>query len=218
MDTNAKGISDAAQKDITELKAKIAAFQSGEIPEDRFTLFRLTRGVYGQRQPGVQMIRIKIPYGKVTAKQLRKIAEVSETFTNGNLHLTTRQDIQLHYVHVDDAPKLWEELETASVTLREACGNTVRNITGSATAGIDPQEPFDISPYAEAMFQFFLRNPICQEMGRKIKIAFSSNEQDTAFIQLIRKPFQRIFIKFVIKIKQEVKASDNILGINGYFT
>jgi len=176
-----QGIGNQAAQDIQELQRKIQEHREGNIPEDKFKLFRLTRGVYGQRQPGVQMIRIKIPFGKVTAKQLQKIADVSEKYTNGNLHLTTRQDIQLHYVKIDDSPALWADLESENVTLREACGNTVRNITGSATAGIDPHEPFDISPYAEAMFAFFLRNPICQEMGRKFKIAFSSSEKDSAF-------------------------------------
>ena len=174
-------ISKEALKDISELKSKIASYEAGEIPEDKFKLFRLTRGVYGQRQAGVQMIRIKIPYGKLSAEQLERIAFVADKYTNGNLHLTTRQDIQLHYVKVNDAPALWLDLEKDGVTLREACGNTVRNITGSASAGIDPNEPFDISPYAQQMFEFFLRNPICQDMGRKIKIAFSSSEQDSAF-------------------------------------
>ena len=174
-------ISKAAQKDIKELGLKIKEFEKGNIPEDKFKLFRLTRGVYGQRQPGVQMIRIKIPYGKLTTKQLERIAFVSDKYTNGNLHLTTRQDIQLHYVKVNDSPALWADLEQEDITLREACGNTVRNITGSAAAGIDPNEAFDISPYAHSLFEFFLRNPICQEMGRKFKIAFSSSDEDSAF-------------------------------------
>ncbi|MBT28679.1 MAG: nitrite reductase [Thalassobius sp.] len=174
-------ISKAAQKDIEELGLKIKEYEKGNIPEDKFKLFRLTRGVYGQRQPGVQMIRIKIPYGKVTTKQLEQIAFVSDKYTNGNLHLTTRQDIQLHYVKVNDSPALWADLEQEDITLREACGNTVRNITGSAAAGIDPNEAFDVSPYAHKLFEFFLRNPICQEMGRKFKIAFSSSDDDSAF-------------------------------------
>ncbi|MEM1137355.1 MAG: nitrite reductase [Bacteroidota bacterium] len=174
-------ISKSAQKDIKELGQKIKEFEDGKIPEDKFKLFRLTRGVYGQRQPGVQMIRIKIPYGKLTTTQLERIAYVSDKYTNSNLHLTTRQDIQLHYVKVNDSPALWKDLEKDNITLREACGNTVRNITGSATAGIDPNEPFDVSPYAQKMFEFFLRNPICQDMGRKFKIAFSSSETDSAF-------------------------------------
>jgi len=96
------------------------------------------------------------------------------------LHITTRQDIQIHYVSLDRTPQLWAELEKDDVTLREACGNTVRNITASEIAGIDPEEPFDVSPYAHALFQFFLRNPVCQEMGRKFKMSFSTTDKDTA--------------------------------------
>ena len=120
------------------------------------------------------MFRTKIPYGRLTTAQLIRLADVSEKYTNGNLHLTTRQNIQLHYVKLDDSPAIWTDLAEVGVTAREACGNTVRNITASARAGIDPAEPFDVTPYVEATFQYFLRNPICQEMGRKIKIAFSS--------------------------------------------
>jgi sulfite reductase (ferredoxin) len=174
-------ISSQALKDVQELDRKINDFKTGKIPEERFKAFRLTRGVYGQRQLGVQMVRVKIPFGKLTAAQLVRIADLSEKYTNGNLHTTTRQNIQLHYVKVDDSPSLWGELEEVGITLREACGNTVRNITGSAYAGIDPEEPFDISPYAQAMFEYFLRNPICQDMGRKIKSAFSSSEKDSAY-------------------------------------
>ncbi|MFN5334753.1 MAG: HEPN domain-containing protein, partial [Bacteroidota bacterium] len=137
-------------------------------------------GVYGQRQQGVQMVRIKLPYGKMTLAQWRRIAAVSDEYSTGNLHLTTRQDIQIHFVSLDRTPQLWAELEKDNVTLREACGNTVRNITASDTAGIDPEEPFDITPYAHAMFEYFLRKPVCQEMGRKFKIAFSNTDKDTA--------------------------------------
>ena len=169
------------EQDIIDLERKIHLFQEGRMDEDRFRSLRLARGVYGQRQPGVQMVRIKIPFGKLTARQLLRIADVSDEYATGNLHLTTRQDIQLHYVSLNRTPELWAELERDELTLREACGNTVRNITASARAGVDPNEPFDVSPYAYEMFRYFLRNPVCQEMGRKFKIAFSSSEQDSAF-------------------------------------
>lgn len=180
-DSEVLTISPEAAKDIAELKQKITAFHTGTMDEERFKHYRLTRGVYGQRQLGVQMFRIKIPYGKVTTEQLIRVADVSEKFTPGNLHLTTRQDIQYHHVKLDDSPAIWELLAEKNVTAREACGNTVRNITASPIAGIDPDEPFDVTPYAHAAFEYFLRNPICQEMGRKIKIAFSSSEADSAF-------------------------------------
>lgn len=174
-------VSQEAQQDIIELKSKISAYKQGDIIEDKFKAYRLTRGVYGQRQLGVHMFRTKIPFGKLTSNQLIKLADVSEKYTHGNLHLTTRQNIQYHYVKLNDSPAIWTELAEENVTAREACGNTVRNITGSAIAGIDPKEPFDVSPYVQATFEYFLRNPICQDMGRKIKIAFSSNDTDAAF-------------------------------------
>ncbi len=167
------------EKDIIDLERKIRAFREGSLPEERFRSLRLARGVYGQRQPGVQMVRIKLPYGKVSSRQLRRIAEVSDTYSTGKLHITTRQDIQIHYVDLDRTPELWAELERDQVTLREACGNTVRNVTASETAGIDPSEPFDVSPYAQAVFEYFLRNPVGQEMGRKFKVSFSASEADT---------------------------------------
>ena len=169
------------QKDIIDLEKKIREFREGKIHDEKFRSLRLARGIYGQRQPGVQMIRIKLPFGKVSFTQLLKIADVSDEYASNNLHLTTRQDIQIHYVSLDRTPELWAKLEQDDITLREACGNTVRNVTASPSAGIDPNEPFDVSPYAHATFKYFLRNPICQEMGRKFKIAFSSSDADTAF-------------------------------------
>ena len=168
------------EKDIIELEQKIRLFKEGQIDEERFRSLRLARGVYGQRQVGVQMVRIKLPYGKVTSEQLHRIADVSDEYSRGRLHITTRQDIQIHYVSLDRTPELWAQLEKDDITLREACGNAVRNVTASETAGIDPNEPFDVTPYAHATFEFFLRNPICQEMGRKFKMSFSSTDEDTA--------------------------------------
>jgi len=167
--------------DIIDLEKKIREFREGKIHDEKFRSLRLARGIYGQRQPGVQMIRIKLPFGKVTFKQLLKIADISDEYASSNLHLTTRQDIQIHYVSLDRTPELWARLEQDDITLREACGNTVRNVTASPSAGIDPNEPFDVAPYAHATFKYFLRNPICQEMGRKFKIAFSATDADSAF-------------------------------------
>src|SRR5574339_365978 len=170
------------EKDIIELEQKISEFRNGQIPDEKFRSLRLARGVYGQRQQGVQMVRIKLPYGKMTFAQWNRIADVSDEYSTGNLHLTTRQDIQIHFVSLDRTPELWSELEKDDITIREACGNTVRNITASDIAGIDPEEPFDVTPYAHAMFEYFLRKPVCQEMGRKFKIALSSSEKDTALV------------------------------------
>ena len=172
------------QKEIIELEKRIHAFRGGTMDGERFRSLRLARGIYGQRQEGVQMIRIKLPYGKVTSEKLNRIIEVSEEYSTGRLHITTRQDIQIHFVSLDRTPELWSELAKNDITLREACGNTVRNITGSELAGVDVNEPFDITPYAHATFEYLLRNPICQEMGRKFKISFSSSDEDTALSYL----------------------------------
>jgi sulfite reductase (ferredoxin) len=172
------------EKDILDLAHKIAQFRAGNIHEEKFRSLRLARGVYGQRQQGVQMVRIKLPYGKITFSQWKRIADISDEYSTGNLHLTTRQDVQIHFVSLDRTPELWAELEKDEITLREACGNTVRNITASPTSGIDPKEVFDVSPHADAAFRYFLRNPICQEMGRKIKISFSNTEEDTSLAYL----------------------------------
>ncbi|MFD1770164.1 nitrite reductase [Sphingobacterium suaedae] len=169
------------EQEIIELEKKIRAFQGGEIPEEKFRSLRLARGVYGQRQPGVQMVRIKLPFGRISFKQILKIADISDEYASKNLHLTTRQDIQIHYVSLNKTPEVWAKLAENDMTLREACGNTVRNVTASPTAGIDPDEPFDVSPYAQSTFAYLLRNPFCAEMGRKFKISYSSSDKDTAF-------------------------------------
>ena len=174
-------ISPAAQQDVNDLATQLARFRAGQLDEERFKHFRLTRGVYGQRQLGVHMFRTKIPGGFLTADQLVALADASERFTNGKLHVTTRQNVQLHYVKLDDAVALSQALAEAGVTAREACGNTVRNVTASAAAGVDPDEPFDVNPYVEATFAHFLRNPVSGAMGRKVKISFSSSEADTAY-------------------------------------
>jgi sulfite reductase (ferredoxin) len=197
------------QKDIIELGQKIAAFKDGTLHEDKFRALRLARGVYGQRQQGVQMIRIKLPFGKASVKQLYRIADVSDEYSTGNLHITTRQDIQIHFVSLDRTPQLWAELEKDDITLREACGNTVRNVTASSIAGIDPKEPFDVSPYAHLVFSYFLRKPFGQELGRKIKIAFSSNDLDDAVTYIHD-------LGFIPKIKivngKEVKGFKVLVG------
>lgn len=176
-----EGIDQVVKKDIFALENKIQEFITGQVSDEKFRAYRLARGVYGQRQLGVQMIRIKLPYGRLNSEQLVRIADVCDEFASGVMHATTRQDIQIHHVKLAQAPQLWAKLEEKGITLREACGNTVRNVTGSANAGIDPDELFDISPYAHAFYKYFLRNPICQEMGRKFKVAFTSSEKDDAF-------------------------------------
>jgi sulfite reductase (ferredoxin) len=193
------------EKDILDLAKKIAQFKAGEIHEEKFRSLRLARGVYGQRQQGVQMIRIKLPYGKIQFHQWKRIADISDEYSTGNLHLTTRQDIQIHFVSLDRTPELWAKLEQDDITLREACGNTVRNITASPTSGIDPKELFDVSPHADTAFRYFLRNPICQEMGRKIKISFSNTEEDTSLAYLHD-------MGFIPKIENGIRGFKVVVG------
>ena len=193
------------EKDILELEKKIRLFNEGKVDEEKFRSLRLARGVYGQRQQGVQMIRIKLPYGKVTSQQLKRICDVSDEYSTGRLHITTRQDIQIHYVDLNRTPELWAQLEKDDVTLREACGNTVRNVTASETAGIDVDEPFDVSPYAHGLFQYFLRNPISQEMGRKFKVSFSASDADTGLSYMHD-------LGFIAKIENGVKGFKVMLG------
>ncbi|WP_447641889.1 MULTISPECIES: nitrite reductase [Chitinophagaceae] len=169
------------EREIIDLERRIRLYREGKVDETKFKSLRLARGIYGQRQPGVQMVRIKLPFGKISFKQILRVADISDEFASQKLHFTTRQDIQIHYVSLDRTPELWTRLAEDKLTIREACGNTVRNVTASPAAGIDRNEAFDVSPYAQATFEFFVRNPIDQEMGRKFKIAFSSSEEDTGF-------------------------------------
>ncbi len=168
-------------EDIEILEEAIQAFKSGTLPEDRFKNIRTSRGVYSQRQPGGQMVRIKLPLGRVTFSQLLCLADTSDEYSTGLIHFTTRQDIQIYNVSLDRTVELWTKLEQNNITLKGAGGNTVRNVTASPAAGIDPAEAFDVTPCAWTVFQYFLHNPVCQEMGRKIKMAFSSGDTDTAF-------------------------------------
>ncbi|MFG6686600.1 HEPN domain-containing protein [Mariniflexile sp. HNIBRBA6329] len=193
------------EQEILELSKKIELFNTGKIDEEKFRSLRLARGIYGQRQEGVQMIRIKLPYGKVKSNQLRRISDVSDEYSRGRLHITTRQDIQIHYVDLNRTPELWSELDKDDITLREACGNTVRNVTASELAGIDPNEPFDVSPYADALFRFFLRNPISQEMGRKFKVSFSSSDEDTGLSYMHD-------LGFIAKIENGVRGFKVMIG------
>ncbi len=161
------------QTEIDRFETQARKFLSGEADPDAFKRFRLKQGVYGQRQPGVQMVRIKIPFGALTAEQTRTIAQISETYATGVSHVTTRQDIQLHFVKLERVPALLRELAAVGLTTREACANTVRNVTACPLAGVCPDELFDVTPYALATAGFFLRNPICEDLPRKFKIAFS---------------------------------------------
>ena len=162
------------QQDILDLNRRILRFREGTIDEERFRSLRLARGVYGQRQPGVQMIRIKVPMGLLSFDQFRTILDVCDEYSTGKYHLTTRQDIQIHHVKLEDSPELWAKLERSQVTLREACGNTVRNVTASPMAGIDPEEPFNVLPWADVpdRCDFFMGGIVT---NGSLKIAISTD-------------------------------------------
>ncbi len=179
------GLPDLVNDELDLYEKQVAKYKAGKIGEIKFQKIRLQLGTYAQRQAGVQMQRIKIPYGGLYASQLYRLAEVSEKYASGFMHLTTRQDVQLYYINIDNVPNMMRELADVGITTREACGNTVRNVTASYIAGINPGDTFDVTPYADAFMQFMLRNPICQNMGRKFKVAFeSSPDKDNAGVRI----------------------------------
>jgi sulfite reductase (ferredoxin) len=168
----------ASEKDIEEFVAGLDAYERGEVTADTFRGFRLNRGVYGQRQSDVNMIRVKIPQGVITAEALIACADVADQYSRGFGHITTRQNIQFHFVKLQEAPKALIRLSEAGLTTKEACGNTVRTVVACSHAGLLPEEPFDVTPYAQALTRYFLRNPICQNLPRKFKVTFSSCKED----------------------------------------
>ena len=165
--------------EIVRFSTAVDEYLAGTLDEDVFRVSRLNQGIYGQRQGGTnQMVRVKIPYGRIDATQLEMLASISETYSRGWGHLTTRQNAQFHFVELRDTPEVLRMLASVGLTSREACGDTVRNVAGCHLAGACPYEVLDISPWAEATFQWFLRNPLSQRMPRKFKINFSGCATD----------------------------------------
>jgi sulfite reductase beta subunit-like hemoprotein len=160
------------REEIETFRRKAHAFLDGQITEDDFRPFRLKHGIYGQRQPGVQMVRSKIPSGMLTAAQAGQLARVADEFGGGKGHLTTRQNIQFHFVALDRVADLMHVLADAGLTNREACYNTVRNVTTCAWAGIARDEVFDVRPYAQRVAYALLRKDLTGNLPRKFKIAF----------------------------------------------
>ncbi|TAJ23673.1 MAG: nitrite/sulfite reductase, partial [Nitrospirae bacterium] len=167
-------------EEIETFEGEVRRVNASEVSSDLFRPFRLQHGIYGQRQPGVQMVRIKIPFGGLTANQLRRVAELADTYATGIGHVTTRQDIQLHFVDLNDVGTIMRLLAEVGLTTREACANTVRNVTACHLAGVCQGEVFDVTPYAKTVALHLLRNPLNQSMPRKFKIAFSGCRQDCA--------------------------------------
>jgi sulfite reductase (ferredoxin) len=165
--------------DIEKFEEQLARYLSGDLAEDAFRVFRLNNGIYGQRQGGHnQMVRVKVPYGSITPEQLDMLAHIAETYSRGWGHLTTRQNVQFHFVDLEQVPATLWDMASVGLTSREACGDTVRNVMGCHLAGACPYEALDISPWAEAAFQHFLHNPLAQRLPRKFKINFSGCETD----------------------------------------
>jgi sulfite reductase (ferredoxin) len=166
------------QAELELYQQQIKKFRAGQLGETKMQKFRLQFGTYAQRQEGVQMQRIKIPGGFLTAEQLTRLADTADRYASGFIHFTTREDAQLYYLKLEDAPLLLRDLAAVGITTREACGNTVRNITACYRAGISHNEAFNVYPYAQALFRYLLRNKYNQNMGRKMKFAFEGCAED----------------------------------------
>jgi len=166
-------LSFADTADIDSFVQMLDKFERGEISPDEWRKFRLLRGTYGQRQDmDAQMLRVKIPQGVLDAAQLEALADVAERYSRGFGHISTRQNMQLHFVKLHDAEPAMRHLADAGLTTREACGNSVRNITACPHAGVARDEVFDITPYSEAMSRYLLRHPLSSVLPRKFKIGF----------------------------------------------
>jgi sulfite reductase (NADPH) hemoprotein beta-component len=174
-------LSFADEAEIDGFVATLERFERGELSPEKWRVYRLVRGTYGQRQSGdAQMLRVKIPQGVLDAAQLYAFADVCEEYSRGFAHITTRQNIQLHFVRLGDVEHAMRRLAGAGLTTREACGNSVRNITACPCAGVAADEAFDVTPYAEALTRYLLRHPLSSTLPRKFKIAFEGCAQDHA--------------------------------------
>ena len=176
-----QGIIDIMPEEIDEFETEMERFRAGTFDPTAFQSFRLKQGIYGQRQPDVHMVRVKVPFGGLKAGQLDALGEVSARFAPLNKgHVTTRENFQFHHVPLADTPDFMRVIGDVGLSTREACGNTVRNVTGCDMAGVCADEPFDVTPYAAAYSRYFVRHPFTQALPRKFKTAFSGCERDCA--------------------------------------
>jgi sulfite reductase beta subunit-like hemoprotein len=172
-------------EEIVNFEEQVARFRAGEWSDNDFMAFRLRQGVYGQRQADAQMFRVKVPFGGLTADQLDALGIVAERFAPLNKgHVTTRENFQFHHMTLEDTAEAMRVIGDVGLSSREACGNTVRNVTGCAQAGVCTEEPFDVTPYAAAYSRYFVRHPYTQALPRKIKTAFSGCERDCAITSI----------------------------------
>jgi sulfite reductase (ferredoxin) len=179
MSTNRNSIAgsqETVRTEVADFSDTIERFKAGHVPEAVFVEHRLRHGVYGQRQDGVHMMRSKLPLGLIGPVQLEAFADLTEAYSQGIAHLTTRQDIQVHFISLEETPDLMRVLAAAEMTSREACGNVVRNITASVMAGVEPNEAFDVTPHGMALAQYLLRIPDGQSLGRKFKITLAGSD------------------------------------------
>ena len=169
------------EREFDDFDNEAEEFLAERLPENEFIGFRLKQGVYGQRQPDVQMVRVKLPFGGVTPDQMESFADVVEKYAPLNKgHITTRQNIQIHHVPLRDMESLIREISATGLSSREGCGNTMRNVTGDPWAGVAADEVFDPTPYAGAYIRYFVRHPTTQLMPRKIKTSFTGSDEDRA--------------------------------------
>src|SRR5579883_628621 len=166
------------REDIELFRTQANQFLAGQLTDDQFRAFRLRRGIYGQRQQGVQMVRTKVPGGLLTAAQMRQLARVADTYGGGKGHITTRQNVQFHFVPLKDVPDLLHLLADVRLTTREACYNTVRNVTACPLSGIHPEEPFAVQPYARRLAFAFLHRELTDNLPRKFKVCFTGCPED----------------------------------------
>jgi len=175
-------LSFADEADVDLFVTQLERFERGEIGEAEWRAFRLVHGTYGQRQPGNEsMLRAKVPQGRFDARMLRALADVADRHSRGFCHVTTRQNVQFHFVPLEQVADAMRLLARAGITTKEACGNSVRNVTASATSGVAQDEVFDVTPYAEALTRHLLRHPLSSTLPRKMKIAFAGGGSDHAF-------------------------------------
>jgi|RhiMethySRZTD1v2_1073278.scaffolds.fasta_scaffold08737_5 sulfite reductase (NADPH) hemoprotein beta-component len=206
----------ASEHDIDEFVETLRKFECGEMPADQWRRFRLVRGTYGQRQDGVQMLRVKAPQGVVTSSQMRAFAGVASRYSRGFCHITTRQNIQLHFVLLKNVEAAMRELADEGLTTREACGNSVRNITGCPYAGTSESEIFDPSPYAETLTRYFLRHPLSGVLPRKFKIAFEGCSDDHAYTSINDIGWRARIVDGRKGWKVTVAGGTSILPVSGY--
>jgi sulfite reductase (NADPH) hemoprotein beta-component len=206
----------ADEHDIDEFVEVLGKYERGEITPEVWRRFRLVRGTYGQRQDNVQMLRIKIPQGIVTASQMRAMAGVASRYSRGFCHVTTRQNIQYHFVLLSVVEEVMRELASEGLTTREACGNSVRNITGCPYAGTSESEIFDVTPYAEAMTRYFLRHPLSGVLPRKFKIAFEGCTEDHALASIHDIGWRARIVDGKKGFRVTVAGGTSILPVSGY--